>query len=175
MPKNKDGRLLVKDWSPVKPPRLSMALRFTGQRNPVWNQERKDWLRRYYPNATDDDLAWAMDCSVQEIYFAARRMRLDKSGPFIKWQSRTDAERLAAGGGAVGFHWETDEEYAERMKRLREIELSMAYRCADNFEFCTKEEKRALSRVLYEAIKWGRESTPEEENPLSIYKNNEFH
>ena len=156
-PSNK--RKLVRNYQPKEPP-VSRTVRFETY-DYRWSNRQQQYLIHYYSDCETEKIANIMNCDVKEVAAEARRLHLCKSAKFKKW---FDANILGLGekntGAPMGYHWESDGEMAERLLQEREEDSCRAAAIADTFDFCTKSEKQCITSVLYQALRWHRQTSP---------------
>lgn len=152
-------RRLVRNWEPLVPlvPHRK-EFPFT-ESDQEWNVQRKDWLRLNFADTENWRLAKILNTQETEVAHQARLMHLHKSDKFLEWEKLDSNSREK--GCPAGYHFETDEEYEQRVKKEREQVQRHAEAIARGFDFCTKEEKELLVAVLIEALIWGKETQPD--------------
>lgn len=152
-------RLLIKNWEPiipVVPHRKDFAFTLLDRE---WTGQRKEWLRKYFPDSENWQLAKALNATEAEITFEARAMHIVKSKRFVAWEKYDPDKREK--GCPFGFHYETEEEREKRLEQEREQMQRRAEAIARSFDFCDKDEMESIVGVLMEAIKWGKETQPD--------------
>lgn len=152
---------MVKDWAPpiIYIPR-GKDFRFTPTDH-IWTNTRREWLHKYYPVSENWALAAKINTTERDIINMARSMRLTKSHEFTVWENKVPGTREK--GCPLGFHFETDEELAQRREKERQQDEKTAKILAKNYEFCDAEEKAQIAKTLMEAMRWGRETQPKNE------------
>lgn len=154
----KQKRKLIRDWQPTIP-QLPHRKGFAFSNDDMsWTPERKDWLRDAYPDAENWRLAQRLNTTELSVTHMARNMHLQKSANFLRWEHSALTKEP---GVPAGWHWETDEEFQQRLAAERMADERRARAVARGFDFCTDNEKEQLVAVLVEAIEWGRWSQPD--------------
>ena len=152
------NKRLVKNWEPLVPPYFHQKDLPFSVGDTLWTPERKEWLRAYYSDAENWQLANRMNTFVGDIERMAKAMHLKKCREFLRWEKYGVVRQ---DGAPFGWHWETEEEQAIRLERERQEDEERAKRIAMGFSFCTSMEKSALASVLLEALQWARVTEPD--------------
>ena len=146
-------RKLVSDYVPKRPGYISNRDRCAGDQTRLTPRQAA-WLRKNYADCTDADLAMALWCEEGMIQRYARNNALNKSAKFQRWAKTNDPTMPVP---TPRQHYETDEELAERIRAESKADSIIASSVADTFDFCNQSEKKALTHILFEALRWGRE------------------
>jgi len=150
---SKYKRRTVIDYAPKQPSFLTPQLRCTvGQTKLLIRQA--DWLRKNYSDCTDAELAMTLSCDVSMVKRYAHNNGLQKSHKFLAWAKINDPSLPVA---PPRTHVESDEELLTRIRQESKDDFIYAAEYAETFRFCTSSERKALTNVLFEALRWGRE------------------
>ena len=154
----KKKKKLIRDWQPTIPPLPHRKGFSFSVSDTTWTPERREWLRKFYPEVEDWRLAQRLNTSEEEVVRMAKSMHLQKCEEYIRWEKYGLSHEP---GVPAGWHWETDEEFQKRLATERKVDEDRARAIARGFSFCTNKEKEQLVAVLVEAIQWGRWSQPD--------------
>ena len=150
---SKYKRRSVIDYAPKPPSFLTPQLRCTvGQTKFLVRQA--EWLRKNYSDCTDAELAMTLCCDVSMVKRYAHNNGLQKSHKFVKWAKTHDPSLPVE---TPRTHIESDEELLVRIQQESKDDLIFAADYSDSFDFCNSSERKALTNVLFEALRWGRE------------------
>lgn len=153
-------RKLVKDYHPKEPP-VTRAVRFEGF-NIRWGERHRRYLIDNYPDCESEKIADILNCDVREVAEEARRLHLQKSAKFkLWWQEHRLGIRRKDVEAPQGYHWETETEMNDRLERESMADARAAEKYASTFDFCNRSEKKYLTAVLIQALKWHRSTIPQ--------------
>lgn len=152
---SKYKRRKVVDYAPQHPSFLSPQLQCTiGQKKLLIRQA--EWLRANYSDCTDLELAMTLCCDKSMVERYAHNNSLQKSYKFVVWAKTHDPSLPVE---PPRTHIESDEELLARIRQESKDDIIFAADYADTFDFCNSSERKALTNVLFDALRWGREHT----------------